>query len=238
MAGGGRVTTPDGKARAPESARALEIRWQRVHHLTQVKRVITGVTIDAEEGEAEAAPAPEWTQPFLVLVCDDLGQDELLDSLETETFVDEKIALASRAFRCVRMTPEDAAREPMLAGAGEAHPRLVLLDPLRSTSKVLDKERELGPKPVYSAMRKVADGFFDGVKVDKLVKDHQKILAALDKLAPDIFKVGEDLSAAEEKGDEGKAKRLRSEQEKLHGERDELLEKQAQLWTDLKVAAV
>ena len=103
---------------------------------------------------------------------------------------------------------------------------------------MLDRERELGPKPVYAAMRKVADGFFDGVKVDKLVKDHQKILAALDKLAPDLFKVGEDLSAAEEKGDEGKAKRLRTEREKLEGERDELLEKQGQLWSDLKIAAV
>lgn len=236
--GAGRVTTPDGKSRAPESARALEIRWQRVHHLTQVQRVVTGVTIDTDEGEAEAAPAPAWTQPILVLVSDDLGEDELLDSLENETFIDEKIALASRAFRCVRMIPEDAAREPMLEGTGEAYPRLVLVDPLRSTTKVLDRERELGPKPVYAAMRKVADGFFDGVKVDKLVKDHQKILAALDKLAPDLFKVGEDLSAAEEKGDEGKAKRLRTEREKLEGERDELLEKQGQLWSDLKIAAV
>ena len=229
--------------RAPESAKALEIRWQRVARLTQVQRVVTGVTIDDGEGsegaEAAEAPAqPTWTQPLFVLVSDDLVADEVLDTLELETFGEEKVALASRAFRCVRMTPEDAAREPLLADTGEAFPRLVVLDPARNDVKVLDKERDLGPRPVYAAMRKIADRFYEGARVDKLVKQNQKLLAALDKLAPDIFKTGEDRSEAEAKGDEGKARRLAAELEKLEAERAGLLEEQARLWAALEPATV
>lgn len=223
--------------RAPESAKALEIRWQRVARLTQVQRVVTGVTIEGEEGSDEAIDRPTWTQPLLVLVCDDLIQDEVLDTLELETFAEEKVALASRAFRCVRMIPEDAARETLLADTGEGFPRLILLDPVRSQSKVLQKERDLGPKPVYAAMRKLADSFYDGARVDKLVKQNQKVLAALDRLAPDLFKAGEDRSEAEAKGDEGKAKRLAGEIEKLEAKRAELLEEQTQIWAGLKPAA-
>ena len=187
--------------------------------------------------EATKAESP-YTKPYLVLICDELGVSDELDRLEAETFGEEKVALGTRAFDCVRISPEDAERESLLKDSGKAIPRVVVLDPIRKTRKVLEKNNQLGPRPVYSAMKKIAAKFFENGKIDSLVRKNQKILAKLDKLGPEEFKLREDLDEAEEDGKRRKVEKIEKKLAKIADAKQKLLDEQTGLWSGLKAAAL
>ena len=102
------------------------------------------------------------------------------DKLETVVFANEKIGLAMKAFRAVRMSPEAADNDPILAERGKGEPRLLIVDPIKEKVKVLE-EKKIKVSSLYKAMKSVAGKFYKE-KLDKLVKSHLKMLNERDKL--------------------------------------------------------
>ena len=163
-----------------------------------------------------------------MVVCDELADCSVTDKLESATFVDEKVALATRAFRAVKMTPEDAETDPMLEGMGEKFPRVILLDPNRGTSVVIESKKRMAAKPLYSAMKKLADKFYEQ-KLDSVVKKHLKVLAKLDKLAPEEFKLKQKREGVDDP-ESSKAKKLDKQLEEILDEKQTLTDQATELW--------
>src|SRR5687768_836943 len=88
--------------------------------------VLTGEEVGTNDEAAKPATTEVADKPFLVLIADPAG-DEETEKIENVILKDERIALGSRAFRAVRMSPEDASNDPLLAKHGKESPRFVLV---------------------------------------------------------------------------------------------------------------
>ena len=164
-----------------------------------------------------------------MLICD---EDETcataVDELEAFVLSDEKVALAFRAFRTVKMTSEAADKEPLLKKSGKAVPRLVLLDIARE-KKTYMQNKQLKAKKVYAALRKTSDRFYNE-KLDKIVKKHVKILGKLDKLAREEVDLIDKKEKKAEDTESSKYKKLSKELDELREEQEELRKEASDLW--------
>lgn len=182
---------------------------------------------DADE-DAEAERIDD-TRPWAVLICDeDDSCATAVDELETFVLSDEKVALAFRAFRTVKMTSESADKEPLLEKSGRAVPRLVLLDIAREKKSVMEN-KQLKAKKVYAALRKTSDRFYSE-KLDKIVKAHIKILAEQDKLARAEVELIDKKENAEDT-QSSKYKKLSKELDELRETQEALRKDAGDLWS-------
>ena len=151
-----------------------------------------------------------------------------MDELEDFVLSDEKVALAFRAFRTVKMTSEAADKEPLLEKSGKAVPRLVLLDIARE-KKTYVQNKQLKAKKVYAALRKTSDRFYNE-KLDKIVKKHVKILIELNKLGREEVEL---IDKKEKAGDteSSKYKKLSKELDELREKQEELRKDAGNLWS-------
>jgi outer membrane murein-binding lipoprotein Lpp len=208
---------------------ALEIRWENVQRISpKDTAVVTGESSD--EGEAKAAPKLQASKPICVYVCDNTDSDEQ-QKLETLVFKGEKVALAMKAFRTVRMDSTQVASDPLLADQGKESPRLLLVNPDDSKVTVLEKSK-LSGSAVFNALENVSDKFYVQ-KLEKTVKAHLDLLTEQDQLANKEKKLNEDQARAAEEKDAKAKKELDEIKDELKAVRDELKElskKQAELW--------
>jgi vacuolar-type H+-ATPase subunit I/STV1 len=168
-------------------------------------------------------------------VCDNTDSDEQ-KKLETIVFKAEKVALAMKAFRTVRMDSTQVAADPLLADQGKESPRLLLINPEDGKVTVLEKNK-LSGSAVFNALEHVSDKFYVQ-KLEKTVKSHLDLLTEQDQLANKEKKLNEDQARVAEdgksKGSDAKAKKELDEiKDELKGVRDELKElskKQSELW--------
>lgn len=109
------------------------------------------------------------------------GACERYYEADTSLFSDAKVSLATRAFRTVWMTPEEAAADPLLKDTGDQVPRLVVMDVARDKSAVTHS-KGIKAKRFYAQLKKLSDRFYKQ-GLDKVVKKHLKLLDAYDKLA-------------------------------------------------------
>jgi len=207
---------------------ALQIQWDTVQHLATSNAVITGDT-PAEETE-DVSPFQGLDKPVVVLVADPTVALADFDKLEEIVFKNEKIGLAMKAFRAVRMSPEDAEADAILTGEGKTVPRMVVVDPVKETVKVIE-ERKIKVSSLYKAMKSVSDKFYEE-KLDKTVKTHLKLLNDRDKLHNEEkvllakeTKLAEDGSKAETK-----LEKVRKELAELKAEIEELTVEERTLW--------
>ena len=145
-------------------------------------------------------------------------------------FANEKIGLAMKAFRAVRMSPEAADNDPILAERGKGEPRLLIVDPIKEKVKVLE-ENKIKVSALYSEMKK-ASGSFYKEKLDKCVKSHLKLLTAQDQLANEVKVLSTKESKLAEDGAKAEKKlaKVRKELEEVQKELDEIKSEQADLW--------
>lgn len=179
------------------------MRWEHLWRISPRDDVITGLPAEPAPTEGEA-PTIELEQPpttveerrvdelrgrpFVVFVrldadaCDGncKGACERYFEADAALFGDVKVSLATRAFRTVWMTPEEAAAEPLLADTGDQVPRLVLLDVARDVS-VVTHGKSLKAKRFYAQLKRVSDRFYKE-RLDGIVKKHLKLLDGYDKL--------------------------------------------------------
>ena len=133
-----------------------------------------------EEGEAPS-PFAALDRPVIALVADPtVALSDLEGKLEEVIFKTERLP-AMKAFRTVRISPENAERDPVLQGKGKDVPRVLVVNPLKEDVKALEGGR-LKAGTLYSEMKKVADSYYEE-KLDALVKGHLKILTERDQLA-------------------------------------------------------
>ena len=193
--------------------------------------------VTGTEGEAEGAKAPavaakgfDAKKPICVYVCDNDDSDEQ-KKLETITFKAEKVGLAMKAFRTVRMDSAQVAGDPLLADAGKESPRLLLINPIDAKVTVLEKSK-LSASAVFNALESVSNKFYVQ-KLDKTVKSHLDMLTEQDQLANKAKQLNESQARADEK-DDAKAKKeiaeIKDEIAAVQKELSELAKKQGELW--------
>jgi len=159
----------------------LTIRWETVERVSKGgdSAVVTG------ESAADSEPtelALKWgDKPVVVYVCDEAAGCEGFDKLEEVVLKDEKVALGMKAFRTVKMHPDDAALEPVLKDKGKTVPRMMLVDPTKMKVTVIETKK-VKASTLYSAMKKTAGKVYKE-KLDTVVKSHLKLLTKQDQLA-------------------------------------------------------
>jgi hypothetical protein len=187
------------------------------------KVVVTGEAAPAEEPTKEAPLA----KPVLVWICE--GGPEP-DKCEEVVFKAEKVALAAKAFRSVRLTHEDAESDPMLKGKGKEIPRVLVVDTERKVT-VLEKNK-LTASGLFDAMKKVVRDTWKE-DVEAKVKAQLKLLTETDKLAAEEQQLAE--KEARVSGDDAAAKKdlaeIKKEKEEVRTKREELATQSKDLWS-------
>ena len=185
-----------------------------------------------EEATDEEAPSPfkGMDKPIVALVADTTMAMVDFDKLEEVVFKNEKIGLAMKAFRAVRISPEDADSDPILAGEGKTLPRVVVIDPVKEKVKVLE-EKKIKVSSLYKAMKSVAGKFYKE-KLDKVVKSHLKLLNERDKLHNEEKVLKDKETRLVEKGEKGAKdlEKIKEELEEVAEAIKECEEKWVEIW--------
>ena len=183
-----------------------------------------------EEGAGTASPFRGLDRPIVALVADPGVALADLDKLEDVVFKAEKVGLAMKAFRAVRISPENAEKDPVLSGHGKDVPRLLVIDPVKEKVKVLAGSK-ISASALFAEMKKVADGFYEE-KLEKLVKDHLKLLTERDQVANEEKTLKDKEGRLTEEG--AKAEKdlagLREELARVQKDLEDLAAKERDLW--------
>mgnify|MGYP001816600270 CR=1 FL=1 len=170
-------------------------------------------------------------KPVLVFVSHPGGGGDGFEKLQTVTFANEKLGLACKAFRTVRITPENADKDAVLGGKGKAVPRLLVVDPINEKVKVLEKGK-LKASTIYSTMKSVSGKFWkEGL--EKKVKSCLKLLTEQDQIVNEMKLLRDKESLlAQEDGDkaERELKKLTKEIEEVQAELERIRKEQDELW--------
>jgi hypothetical protein len=190
--------------------------------------VVTGASSDEA---ADTEVALRWgDKPVVVYVCDEASGCEGFDKLEQVVLKDEKVALAMKAFRTVKMHPDHAAVDPVTKGEGTDVPRMLVIDPTNLKVTVLEKGK-LKASGLYAGMKKVAARVYKE-KLDTVVKSHLKLLTEQDQLANADKVLGDKLARlnAEERKDEKEIAELKADRDEVQKAIKEMAQKQRDLW--------
>lgn len=192
------------------------------------RAVVSGDVSTGADEPSSREPELRWTdKPILVFVCDEASGCEGFDKIENIVLKDEKVALAMKAFRTLKMHPDHVAADPILEGRGRDVPRMILIDPTKMKIRVLESKK-VKPSSLYSAMKKTAKGFWKE-SLDNVVKKHLKLMVEQDKLAKQLRTL-QDKKQRLDEGEERKASEIAAEIEQVEAERNDLRAKKAELW--------
>jgi hypothetical protein len=211
----------------------LSIGWQPAARVAPAEDAAVVTPSDGEnggksgEGDKPADPPRRLAdKPMLVYVADASGT-EGFDKVEKVVLTDDKVVIGSHAFRCIKMTPEQAAQDPILATAGKETPRIVLVSADYKDTVVLEGGK-LSVGGLWSAMQTAYGKFYEG-SLEKNVKALLKVLNEFDKIANER-KVQDAKEAREDKpsaADKAEWKKLHEEldarEKKASKERDTLM---------------
>ena len=153
----------------------LNKNWESLSRVSPKEAaVVTGQSASEEQ-------APEETildKPVLVYVpAMDNGE---FDKAEKVVLMDDKVCIGMWAFKCVKMSDEDAKADPLFE-KGDELPRFYVVH--RDLSKVkLIEGGDMSAKKLFSAMESAANDAYKQ-KLEKSVKAMLKVLNEYDKLA-------------------------------------------------------
>jgi hypothetical protein len=166
----------------------------------------------------------------VVYVCDESTGCEGFDKLEEVVLKDEKVALAMKAFRTVKMHPDHAAVDPVTKDQGKDVPRMLIIEPTTLKVTVLEKGK-LKASGLYAGMKKVAAKVYKE-KLDTLVKSHLKLLTEQDQLANAEKVLADKLArlGAEDNKDEKEIAELKAEREEVQKALKDMADRQRDLW--------
>ena len=213
----------------------MNIHWQTVETITtKVAKdvVVTGEESTTKKVESEELSLKWGDKPVVVYVCDESAGCEGFDKLEEVVLKDEKVALGMRGFKTVKMHPEHAELDPLLAGKGKAVPRMLLVDPIKMKVKVLEKNK-LKASGLYGAMKQVSGKVYKE-KLDKVVKSHIKLLGEQDQLVNEqkvLNQKADRLAGETGKKAEKDLAEVKKEREEVTAKLAEIKKKVKELWT-------
>jgi hypothetical protein len=156
--------------------RVLTPKWDTASRVSPQDAVVTG---EGSEGE-RAGAVQAADKPLFIYVTDGSGGDGGFDKIEKVILDDNKVLVGMRAFRCVRMTTDDVANDPLLSGKSKDDRYFMFVSRDYDKVKVIDGSK-LKTKSVYSAMKKFARREYK-TNFDKAVKATLKLLIDYDKI--------------------------------------------------------
>jgi hypothetical protein len=201
-----------------------------VDYVFKPQAVVTGTSVQEAKDDAPASPFATLDKPVVVFVSHPGGGGDDYDKLEKIVFKDEKVGLSVKAFRRVMISPEKLERDPILADEGTEVPRLLVIDPIKEKVIVLEKSK-LKAGTFVKAMEKAAKHFYEE-RLDKVVKEHLKLLTEQDQLSNEEKTLQSKEGRLAEEGDKNEKKlaEVREELAAVRKQQEELKQKQADLW--------
>lgn len=162
----------------------LRIDWKSESRVAPDTAVVTPRETDGakgEEGAPAAVPVKRSSKPLLVYVAEPGVADATFDKVEKVVLTDDRVVIGTWAFKCVRMTPEQAAQDRLLKDAGKETPRIVFVSQDYQDVKVLEGNK-LSVGGLWSEMQAQFKRSYTG-DLEKNVKALLKILTEFDKIA-------------------------------------------------------
>jgi hypothetical protein len=200
------------------------MKWDSRERVTPVGAVVTPKDGETQDAIVEAPRRAD--KPMMVYIAD-TAVVEGFDKIEKVVFTEDKILIGSRAFACIRMTPEQAAKDKLLADAGKETPRIVFVTVDYKDTLVIEGSK-LSVGGLWSAMQAQYKKAYEG-NLETMAKAMIKVLLEFDKVGG-ARKVQEEKELRESKPtDADKAewaktkKELDERQEKAEKDRDALL---------------
>ena len=164
----------------------LSIGWQPLARVSPSEPESIVVTPSdgeqAKPSDAAAAPAKAKSadKPMIVYVADAVA-NEGFDKVEKVVLTDDRVVVGTHAFQCIRMTPEQAAQDKLIAEAGKDTPRILVISADWKDVTVLEGGK-LSVGGLWSAMQSHYKKFYEG-DLEKNVKATLKVLGEFDKIA-------------------------------------------------------
>jgi hypothetical protein len=208
----------------------LNIAWSTMGSITPRESQVVTPKEGDEKGQDDAAPAPvkRADKPIMVYVADPGAADaEAFDKVEKVVLTEDKIVIGLKAFTCVRVTPEQAAQDKLLAGVGKEVPRIIFVTVDYKDTTVIEGSK-LSVSQLWDAMQKQYSKVYEG-SLEKNCKAMIKLLQEFDKVnaARNVQEEKEkraDKPTAADKAEWTKTKEeLDERQKKAEKERDALL---------------
>jgi hypothetical protein len=210
---------------------ALTIKWESMPRIapTETSDVeLTGETVGTSKEEAPATAPQAADRPFLVLVADAGGGDEV-EKIDNVVLKDERIAIGSRAFRAVRMSPEDASSDPILSKAGKTAPRFVIVSADYKSTTVIEDNR-LSISSLWDAMKAQASKFYAN-SLDATVKDMRELMREYDKIDGErTILTAKQEKLKEKKGSEADVKEVETKLAQIEERQSKAEAKEKTLW--------
>lgn len=203
----------------------LNIKWET--RSTVAVQAASTADSDAKAGEEtdKNVGSSKLERPLLVYVTSDDNTDSTSRKLEDVCFADERIAIGSKLFTCVKITAGNAAQDRLLSANGEETPRLVLISRDYEVQDVLES-RKLSSGKIVRAMSKAARADYK-TSFDSLVSSYQKLLNELDRLDGKRTLIADKIERA---GDsKAKLKKAEREKEQFEKEMEEWKQKEQKL---------
>jgi len=214
----------------------LTIQWETLSSIPQVAKKAPAVTTGEEAAptpasdETTAASALTSTdKPYLIYVADTASADVKFDPVEKVILEDDRVRLGCKAFHAVRMSPEDAKADPVLAEkGGKELPRFIFVTADQKTVKALEGgSLKLGE--VWSTMKATANKHYKQ-DLDAVIKELKGVLNEFDKLGKERSVLDDKekrltdkgLSEADKKDIEAKRADLDARQKKAEAQKDKL----------------
>ncbi len=197
----------------------LNINWGALEKLAPATAAVTG-----EEEVDQDRTAPRLDKPLMIYVVapGDARAEQKIDRVALDP---DNVRIGSQFFRCVKVTPENAAKDRILAENGKADPRFIFVTPDYEVAAVV--EGKISGKKLFTAMTKAAKKSYD-CNFPKNVKALRSILNEFDKIENEREvleqKEGRGVNAAGARKIAKERAELDERHEKAMAEKKELLE--------------
>src|SRR5262245_37430674 len=213
----------------------LTINWEtmtRVSPEVVKEKVVTSETpTSTEPADAPAADAAAQVsdKPFMLYLTDASATATGFDTVEKVILDDDRVKLGSHAFHAVKMTTDDAAKDPLLADkGGKAAPRIVFVSAdFKSVKPLEGGTLKLGE--VWGAMKATSDKFYVQ-DLDSLVRQLKDVLVEYDKIAKERTVQDEKEKRLKDKPNAGDEKDIAAKRAELDSREKKATEKKDSLW--------
>jgi hypothetical protein len=135
----------------------------------------------SDAGTDAATPAAARAERPLAVYVTTPDSTAAFDKFDKVVLTDDKVAIGLKAFTTIKMSPEDAAKDPLFAGKGKEVPRFYFVSPDYKDVAVLEGSK-LSVAGFYGAMKAEAKKHFKG-DFDKAVRTMRDVLNEWDKIS-------------------------------------------------------
>ena len=164
---------------------------------------------------------------MLVYVTSDDATNSISRKLEDVGFADERVAIGSKFFKCVKISAGNALQDRLIKVNGKSTPRLLFVKRDYSVMATLERKNLSGGK-IVKAMAKLARSEYKN-SFDSMVSSYSKLLNELDRLEGKKAQIADNERRLREKPNKSKAKKIEREKVKYEKAVDAWKKKEGKL---------